>query len=143
MCSRFSDSDCPTIFEIVALSEAFLAATRSAVRALLPTQLRKTLDEGTAVKRFVIAIAAMLVAGTASASVPLFAAKCPTGITVDSSAQGQVYINGKVAKLIQRPGSQCASATSAWHATVAHGHGRYHPPGWPNARHLLREGPSG
>ena len=54
-------------------------------------------------KRFVIAIAATLVAGTASAAVPLFAAKCPTGITADSNAKGQVYVNGKVAKLINRP----------------------------------------
>ena len=65
-----------------------------------------TSDEETTVKRFVIAIAATLVAGTASAAVPLFAAKCPTGITVDSNKQGQVYVNGKVAKLINRPDGQ-------------------------------------
>jgi hypothetical protein len=53
-----------------------------------------------------IAIAATLVAGTASASVPLFAAKCQNGITADSTAHCQVYVNGKVAKLINRPDGQ-------------------------------------
>lgn len=56
--------------------------------------------------RIVVAIAATLVAGTASASVPLFAAKCASGITADSNAKGQVYVNGKVAKLIKRPDGQ-------------------------------------
>ena len=74
-------------------------------RNLLPVFYKTSLEE-TAVKRFVIAIAATLVAGTASASVPLFAAKCPTGITADSNNKGQVYVNGKVAKLINRPDGQ-------------------------------------
>lgn len=57
-------------------------------------------------KRFLlpaITIAASLVAGTASADVPLFAAKCPTGITADSSRQGPeggnrvlYFENGKI-----------------------------------------------
>ncbi|MDH5176785.1 MAG: hypothetical protein OEW50_07145 [Gammaproteobacteria bacterium] len=50
--------------------------------------------------RFVIAIAATLLAGTASAGVPLFAAKCGQGITAGSNTKGQVYVNGKVATLI-------------------------------------------
>lgn len=54
-------------------------------------------------KRTLVAILALLVAGTASAGVPIFAAKCPTGITADSNTKGQVYVNGKVAKLIKRP----------------------------------------
>jgi len=58
------------------------------------------------VKRFVIAIAATLVAGTASASVPLFAAKCSTDINVDSDSKGHVRVNGKLAKLINRPDGQ-------------------------------------
>jgi hypothetical protein len=41
----------------------------------------------------------MLMAGTASASVPLVAARFTTGITVYSNAQGQVYINDKVANM--------------------------------------------
>ncbi len=57
-------------------------------------------------KRIIVAIAATLLAGTASASVPLFAARCPTGITADSNAKGQVYVNGKVARLINRPDGQ-------------------------------------
>jgi hypothetical protein len=57
-------------------------------------------------KRIIVVIAATLVAGTSSASVPIFAAKCPTGITADSNAKGQVYVNGKVAKLIKRPDGQ-------------------------------------
>lgn len=57
-------------------------------------------------KGIILAVAAALLAGTASASVPLFAAKCPTGITADSNANGQVYVNGKVAKLIKRPDGQ-------------------------------------
>jgi hypothetical protein len=58
------------------------------------------------VKRFMIAVVAVLVAGTAHAGVPLFAARCGQGITADSNAEGQVRVNGKVAKLINRPDGQ-------------------------------------
>lgn len=47
-----------------------------------------------------------LSAGNANANVPLFAAKCGQGITADSNANGQVRVNGKVAKLINRPDGQ-------------------------------------
>jgi hypothetical protein len=66
----------------------------------------------TTVRRIIITVAATLVAGTASASVPLFAAKCPTGITVDSNTNGQVYVNGKVAKLTPRPGGQVTAQSA-------------------------------
>ena len=59
-----------------------------------------------------LSAAAILVAQSLSANVPLFAAKCPTGITTDSSAKGQVYINGKVAKLIKRPDGQITAVSS-------------------------------
>jgi len=70
------------------------------------------------VKRFVIAVAATLVAGTASASVPLFAAKCPTGITADSNTKGQVYVNGKVAKLINRPDGQITAQSGGVYVDI-------------------------
>jgi len=57
-------------------------------------------------KKVFPAVVAIVMAGTASADVPLFAAKCPSGITADSNTKGQVYINGKVAKLIKRPNGQ-------------------------------------
>ncbi len=57
-------------------------------------------------KRFVIAIAATLMAGTAGAAVPVFAAKCGSDINVDSDDKGHVRVNGKVAKLINRPDGQ-------------------------------------
>ena len=69
-------------------------------------------------KRFVIAIAATLVAGTASASVPLFAAKCGQGITADSNAKGQVYVNGKVAKLINRPDGQITAQSGGVYVDI-------------------------
>ena len=46
---------------------------------------------------------------------PLFAAKCPTGITADSNTKGQVYINGKLAKVIKRPdGQYSANSHGVW-----------------------------
>ena len=69
-------------------------------------------------QRFVIAIASMLVAGTASASVPLFAAKCPNGITADSNTKGQVYVNGKVAKLINRPDGQITAQSGGVYVDI-------------------------
>ena len=60
-------------------------------------------------KRLSIAIAASLLAGTASAGVPLFAAKCGADLNVDTNTQGQVYMNGKVAKVIKRPDGQISA----------------------------------
>jgi len=61
------------------------------------------------VKRLLLAVAAMLVAGTASAGVPLFAAKCGPDLNVDTNTAGQVYMNGKVAKVIKRPDGQISA----------------------------------
>ena len=60
-------------------------------------------------KRLLLAVAAMLVAGTASAGVPLFAAKCGPDLNVDTNTAGQVYMNGKVAKVIKRPDGQISA----------------------------------
>ncbi len=60
-------------------------------------------------KRLSMAIAASLLAGTASAGVPLFAAKCGPDLNVDTNTQGQVYMNGKVAKVIKRPDGQISA----------------------------------
>ena len=65
-----------------------------------------------------LAAAAVLVAGSASAQVPLFAAKCPSGITADSNTQGQVYVNGKVAKLIQRPDGQITAQSAGVYVDI-------------------------
>ncbi|MCK6553574.1 hypothetical protein L6Q96_03155 [Candidatus Binatia bacterium] len=69
-------------------------------------------------KTLLIAVAATLVAGTASASVPLFAAKCGQGITADSNAKGQVRVNGKVAKLINRPDGQITAQSGGVYVDI-------------------------
>jgi hypothetical protein len=61
---------------------------------------------------------AVLVSGTASAKVPLFAAKCPSGITADSNTKGQVYVNGKVAKLIKRPDGQITARSAGVYVDI-------------------------
>lgn len=68
--------------------------------------------------RLFLALAAALAAGTASAQVPLFAAKCPSGITADSNAKGQVYVNGKVAKLIHRPDGQITAQSAGVYVDI-------------------------
>jgi hypothetical protein len=66
-------------------------------------------------KRLLLAAIAALATGTASAEIPLFAAKCGAGITTDSNSKGQVYINGKVAKVIMRPDGQIsANSAGVW-----------------------------
>ena len=66
-------------------------------------------------KRLLLAVAATLVAGTASAGVPLFAAKCAPGLNVDTNTADQVYVNGKVAKVIKRPDGQIsANSGGVW-----------------------------
>ena len=67
------------------------------------------------INRLVLAAVAAFVTGTASAEVPLFAAKCPTGLTVDTSRDGKVYMNGKSAKVIKRPDGQIsANSAGVW-----------------------------
>ena len=63
-------------------------------------------------KKLLIAFTAIFMAGTADAQVPLFAAKCASGITADSNARGQVRVNGKVAKLIKRPDGQITAQSA-------------------------------
>lgn len=65
-------------------------------------------------KTLLCAAALALVASSAHAELPIFAAKCPTGLTVDTNTNGQVYINGTVAKTINRPDGQI----TAQHAGV-------------------------
>jgi hypothetical protein len=66
-------------------------------------------------RNLLIALTAALLAGTAHAEVPVFAAKCGAGITADSSSKGQVYINGKVAKVTKRPDGQIsANSAGVW-----------------------------
>ena len=69
-------------------------------------------------KRFVIAIAATLVAGTASAAVPIFSAKCGPSINVDSDSKGHVRVNGKVAKLIKRPDGQITAQSGGVYVDI-------------------------
>jgi len=69
-------------------------------------------------KKLLVAVAAVLVSGTAWAQVPLFAAKCPQGITADSNTKGQVYVNGKVAKLIERPDGQITAQSGGVYVDI-------------------------
>lgn len=69
-------------------------------------------------RRIFVAVATMLAAGSASAEVPLFAAKCPSGITADSNPKGQVYVNGKVAKLIKRPDGQITAQSAGVYVDI-------------------------
>lgn len=57
-------------------------------------------------KGLFFAVIAIFVTGTASAGTPLFSAQCPSGFNVESNPSGQVYINGKAARIIQRPDGQ-------------------------------------
>jgi hypothetical protein len=63
-------------------------------------------------KKMALAAALALSAGAASAKLPIFAAKCPTGITTDSDERGRVYVNGKISKLTQRPGGQVTAQSA-------------------------------
>lgn len=69
-------------------------------------------------KKVFPAVVATLMTGIASANVPLFAAKCPSGITADSNTKGQVYINGKVAKLIKRPDGQITAQSAGMYVDI-------------------------
>jgi hypothetical protein len=69
-------------------------------------------------KKLFLAVAAALVAGSGSAQVPLFAARCPSGITADSNTKGQVYVNGKVAKLIKRPDGQITARSGGVYVDI-------------------------
>ena len=65
--------------------------------------------------RKLFVIAAVLSATSAYAALPVFAAKCGDGLNVDTNPKGQIYMNGKVAKVIKRPDGQIsANSAGAW-----------------------------
>jgi heat shock protein HslJ len=68
--------------------------------------------------RSCFAIAAALAVGTASAGVPIFAAKCPNGPTVDSDSRGRVYVDGKAAKTIARPDGQVTARSGGVYVDI-------------------------
>jgi hypothetical protein len=65
-----------------------------------------------------IALLTLLASGAASAAVPIFAAKCPNGVTADSNTNGQVYVSGKVAKLIRRPDGQVTAQSAGVYVDI-------------------------
>lgn len=69
-------------------------------------------------KTLFLAVAAAAVAGSAWADVPLFAARCGAGITADSNAKGQVYVNGKVARLVNRPDGQVTAQSAGVYVDI-------------------------
>lgn len=65
--------------------------------------------------RQLLFIVAAVGATSAHAALPLVAAKCGSGLNVDTNPKGQVYMNGKVAKTIKRPDGQIsANSAGAW-----------------------------
>ena len=68
--------------------------------------------------RPLIAILALLGAGAASAAVPIFAAKGLDGVTDAYDSKGQVYVNGKVAKLIHRPDGQITAQSAGVYVDI-------------------------
>lgn len=49
--------------------------------------------------KIVLAAVALLFAGTAQARMPVLAATCPGNVKVDTNAKGEIFINGKKAKV--------------------------------------------
>jgi hypothetical protein len=64
------------------------------------------------------AILALLASGAAGAAVPIFAAKCPNGVTADSNTKGQVYVSGKVAKLTHNPSGQLTAQSAGVYVDI-------------------------
>jgi len=65
--------------------------------------------------RPLLLVAAAIVATSAHAAMPVFAAKCGAGLNVDTNPKGQVRMNGKLAKTINRPDGQIsANSAGAW-----------------------------
>ena len=65
-----------------------------------------------------IAILALLASGAASAAVPIFAAKCPNGVTADSNAKGQIYVSGKLAKVTEAPNGQFTALSAGVYVDI-------------------------
>ena len=56
--------------------------------------------------RQLLVIVVATAATSAYAALPVFAAKCGPNLNVDTNPRGQIYMNGKVAKVIKRPDGQ-------------------------------------
>lgn len=69
-------------------------------------------------KGLIVAAAIALVGTAAWSQVPVFAAQCPNGIAADSSAKGDVYVNGKVANLIGRPNGQITARSAGVYVDI-------------------------
>jgi len=84
---------------------------QAAIHALSSTKVSamSAAVEDITMNRFWLALVSTLLASAASAEVPLFAARCPTGITVDTGRGGVVYINGKQGEVIERPDGQISA----------------------------------
>lgn len=50
-------------------------------------------------KKIILTAVALLFAGAAHARMPVLAATCADNVKVDTNAKGQIYINGKKAKV--------------------------------------------
>jgi hypothetical protein len=61
---------------------------------------------------------ALLASGAAGAAVPLFAAKCPNGLTTDSNTRGQIYVNGKLAKVTKNPYGQVTAQSAGVYVDI-------------------------
>jgi hypothetical protein len=68
--------------------------------------------EDAMIRPLLVLVATTATVTAAQAAMPVFAAKCGPGLDVDTHPKGQVRINGKLAKTIQRPDGQI-TATSA------------------------------
>ena len=68
--------------------------------------------------RPLIATLALLACGAAGAAVPIFAAKCPNGLTADSDEQGRIYVSGKLAKVIHRPDGQVTAQSAGVYVDI-------------------------
>jgi len=63
-------------------------------------------------KRLLLVLGATLIAGSANAGLPLFAAKCPTNLNVDADRHGVVRVNGEKAT-VKKFSDQYYEATHA------------------------------
>jgi hypothetical protein len=61
---------------------------------------------------------ATLVLLASGAAVPIFAAKCPNGLTADSDAKGRIYVSGKLAKVIHRPDGQVTAQSAGVYVDI-------------------------
>jgi heat shock protein HslJ len=68
--------------------------------------------------RPLIATLVLLASGAAGAAVPIFAAKCANGLTADSDTKGRIYVNGKLAKVIQRPDGQVTAQSAGVYVDI-------------------------